>query len=239
MLQVLSARRRPGNGVGTSGDGGEDALARLATGGHDGHFGMTCADACDHLCRACTCGNVEDGGAGHDLVVNVLVICQHCCHHGNIDDPHSALHRLGTGGGVEHDARRALHLRHHGKFHNARACGGAAADAHENGLLGHGKQGLRDDRLAGKGIDGEDSIGIAVTDNRHVGRVGKRLDIAPFDGDAWANRHFFGNTCDRGRQTAFDAHAGSVALDLERRRVLLGGIGAARAEEGLQPGVDA
>ena len=31
VLQVLSARRRPGNGVGTSGDGGKDALARFAT----------------------------------------------------------------------------------------------------------------------------------------------------------------------------------------------------------------
>ena len=131
-----------------------------------------------------------------------------------------------------------MHLRHHGKFHNARACGGATADAHENGLLGHGKQGLRDDGLAGKGVDGEDGIGITVTDNRHVGRVGKRLDVAPFDGDAWADRNLFGDTRDRGGQTAFDAHTGGVALDLERRRVLLGGVWAARAEEGLQPGVD-
>ena len=145
---------------------------------------MTCANACDDLRRACARGNVEDGRAGHDLVVNVLVICQHCCHHGNIDDRHGALYRLGTGGGIEHDTGRTLHLRHHGELNNARACGGAAADAHENGLLGHGKQSLRDDGLAGKGIDGEDGIGIAVADNRHVGRVGKRLDVAPFDGDA-------------------------------------------------------
>ena len=86
------------------------------------------------------------------------------------------LDHLGGGGGVDHTARRALHLGDGCHLNGALAGGGATAHAYEDRALGDGQQRLRNGRLRREGVNGKDGIGIGVADDSHVGGVDERFD---------------------------------------------------------------
>ena len=88
------------------------------------------------------------------------------------------LDHLGGGGGVDHAARRALHLGDGRHLHGALAGGGAAANAHKDRALGDRQQRLRNGGLRRKGVDRKHGVGIGVADDRHVGGVDERFDAA-------------------------------------------------------------
>ena len=88
------------------------------------------------------------------------------------------LDHLGSSGGVDHAARRALHLGDGRHLHGALTGGGAAANAHKDRALGNGQQRLRNGGLRREGVDGKHGVGIGVADDRHVGGVDERFDAA-------------------------------------------------------------
>ena len=88
------------------------------------------------------------------------------------------LDHLGSSGGVDHAARRALHLGDGCHLHGALTGRSSAAHAYEDRALGDGQQRLRNGRLRREGVNGKDGIGIGVADNRDVGGVNERLDAA-------------------------------------------------------------
>ena len=94
------------------------------------------------------------------------------------------LDHLGSGGGVDHAARRALHLGDGCHLHGALTGGGATAHAYKDRALGDGQQRLRNGRLWREGVNGKDSIGVGVTDDRDVGGVDKRLDATTEEREA-------------------------------------------------------
>ena len=95
---------------------------------------------------------------------------------GDVGDVGDVLDHLGSGGGVDHAPRRALHLGDGRHLHGALAGGGAAAHADKDRALGNGQQCLRNGRLWREGVNGKDGIGVGVADDRDVGGVDKRLD---------------------------------------------------------------
>lgn len=88
------------------------------------------------------------------------------------------------GGGVDHTARRALHLGDGCHLNGALAGGGATAHAYEDRALGDGQQRLRNGRLRREGVNGKDGIGIGVADDRDVGGVDERFDTTAEEREA-------------------------------------------------------
>ena len=94
------------------------------------------------------------------------------------------LDHLGGGGGVDHAARRALHLGDGCHLHGALTGGGATAHAYKDRALGDGQQRLRNGGLRREGVDRKDGIGVGVADNRDIGGVNERLDAAAKEREA-------------------------------------------------------
>ena len=95
---------------------------------------------------------------------------------GDVGDVGDVLDHLGGGRGVDHAARRALHLGDSCHLYGALAGGGPAAHADKDWALGNGQQCLRNGRLWREGVNGKDGICVGVADDRDVGGVDKRLD---------------------------------------------------------------
>ena len=81
---------------------------------------------------------------------------------------------------------------------------------HEQRHLGYGEQRLRDDRLAGERVDGENGVGISVANDHGVGGIGERFERMAFDCDAAAMlRYDCGHSRIGGGEATFDA-CGSI-----------------------------
>ena len=65
-------------------------------------------------------------------------------------------------GGVEHHAVSALMFRLDRQTDGAGAGGDSAAHAHKHRHIADGNDGLCDDRLRGKGIDGDNGVGVDI-----------------------------------------------------------------------------
>ena len=61
--KLLRRARRIGDGVGTGGDRGLDALVRAATGRDDWDIREVLSDTSDDIRRFSTSGNIDDGGS--------------------------------------------------------------------------------------------------------------------------------------------------------------------------------
>ena len=94
------------------------------------------------------------------------------------------LDHLGSGGGIDHAARRALHLGDGCHLHGALTGRSSAAHAYKDRALGDGQQRLRNGGLRREGVNGKDSIGVGVADNRDIGGVDERLDAAAEEREA-------------------------------------------------------
>ena len=86
------------------------------------------------------------------------------------------LDHLGGSGGVDHAARRALHLGDGCHLYGALTSRSSAAHAYKDRALGDGQQRLRNGRLRCEGIDRKDGVGVRVADDRDVGGIDERLD---------------------------------------------------------------
>ena len=95
---------------------------------------------------------------------------------GDVGDVGDVLDHLGSGGGVDHAARRALHLGDGCHLYGALTGRSPAAHADKDRALGDGQQRLRNGRLRREGVNGKHGVGVGVADDRDVGGVDKRLD---------------------------------------------------------------
>lgn len=129
------------------------------------------AQLAQDLRRVLTGCDVEDLGAGAHFGVSIVVATNDRGDDGDVGDVSDVLDHLGGGGGVDHAARRALHLGDGCHLHGALAGGGATAHAYKDRALGDGQQRLRNGGLRRERVDRKDSIGIGVADNRDIGGV--------------------------------------------------------------------
>ena len=129
-------------------------------------------------------GDVENLGSGAHFGMRIIVATYDRGDDGDVGDVGDVLDHLGSGGGVDHAARRALHLGDGCHLHGALAGGGATAHTYKDRALGDGQQCLRNGRLRREGVNGKDSIGIGVADDSHVGGVDERLDAAAEEREA-------------------------------------------------------
>ena len=81
---------------------------------------------------------------------------------GDVGDVGDVLDHLGSGGGVDHAARRALHLGDGCHLHGALTSGGATAHTYKDRALGDGQQRLRNGGLRRERVDRKDGIGVGV-----------------------------------------------------------------------------
>ena len=122
--------------------------------------------------------DVEDLGSGAHLGVSIVVATYDRGDDGDVGDVGDVLDHLGSSGGVDHAARRALHLGYGRHLHGTLTGGGAAAHAYKDRALGNSQQRLRNGGLRREGVDGKHGVGIGVADDRHVGGVDERFDAA-------------------------------------------------------------
>ena len=104
------------------------------------------------------CRHIDDGRAGKDLTFGGLIVFRDCGDDWNINHQHGGFDGFRRSGRIDDNACRALHFGHHGQFGHTWTCGGATAHAYEQRHLGYGEQRLRDDRLAGERVDGENGV---------------------------------------------------------------------------------
>ena len=123
---------------------------------------------------------------------------------GDVGDVGDVLDHLGGGGGVDHTARRALHLGDGCHLNGALAGGSATAHAYEDRALGDGQQRLRNGGLRREGVNGKDGIGVGVADDRDVGGVDERLDAAAKERKAAGLLDLIGHAESRLAQTPVD-----------------------------------
>ena len=114
------------------------------------------------------------------------------------------LDHLGSGGGVDHAARRALHLGDGCHLYGALTGRSSAAHAHEDRALGNGQQRLRNGRLWREGVNGKDGIGVGVADDRDVGGVNERLDASAEEREAAGLLNLVGHAEGRLAQASVD-----------------------------------
>ena len=136
------------------------------------------AQLAQDLRRVLAGGDVEDLGSGAHFGMRIIVATYDRGDDGDVGDVGDVLDHLGGSGGVDHAARRALHLGDGRHLHGALTGGGAAANAHKDRALGNSQQRLRNGGLRREGVDGKHGIGIGVADDRHVGGVDERFDAA-------------------------------------------------------------
>ena len=115
--------------------------------------------------------DVENLGTGANLGMRIVIAAHDRGDDGDVRHVGDVLDHLGGSGGVDHAARRALHLGDGCHLHGALTGGGAAAHAYKDRALGNGQQRLRNGRLRREGVNGKDGIGVGVADDRDVGGV--------------------------------------------------------------------
>ena len=118
----------------------------------------------------------EDLGSGAHFGMRIIVATYDRGDDGDVGDVGDVLDHLGSGGGVDHAARRALHLGDGCHLYGALAGRSSATHAYKDRALGDGQQRLRNGRLWREGVNGKDGIGIGVADDSHVGGVDERFD---------------------------------------------------------------
>ena len=148
--------------------------------------------------------DVEDLGAGAHLCVSIVVATNDRGDDGDIGDVGDVLDHLGGGGGVDHAARRALHLGDGCHLHGALTGGGATTHAYKDRALGDGQQRLRNGGLRREGVDRKDGIGIGVADDGHVGGVNERFDTTAEERKAAGLLDLVGHAEGRLAQTPVD-----------------------------------
>ena len=136
------------------------------------------------LRRVFASGDVKNLGAGAHLGVSIVVATYDRGDDGDVGDVGDVLDHLGGGGGVDHTARRTLHLGDGCHLNGALAGGGATAHAYEDRALGDGQQRLRNGGLRRERVDRKDGIGVGVADNRDISGVNERLDAAAEEREA-------------------------------------------------------
>ena len=142
------------------------------------------AQLAQDLWRVLAGRDVKNLGARAHLCVSIVVATYDRGDDGDVGDVGDVLDHLGGGGGVDHTARRALHLGDGCHLNGALAGGGATAHAYEDRALGDGQQRLRNGRLRREGVNGKDGIGIGVADDRDVGGVDERFDTTAEEREA-------------------------------------------------------
>ena len=162
------------------------------------------AQLAQDLGRVFAGGDVENLSSGAHLCVSIVVAANDRGDDGDVGDVGDVLDHLGSGGGVDHAARRALHLGDGRHLHGALTGGGAAANAHKDWALGNGQQRLRNGGLRREGVDGKHGVGIGVADDRHVGSVDERLDAAAKERKAACLLDLVGHAEGRLSQTPVD-----------------------------------
>ena len=176
--------RRVHDGVCAGLDGLLYGLVRASARGDDGHGGEVLADVTHDLGRLGAGGDVEDGDAGIEACLHVLVAGGDGRDDGDVDDASDEADVGVAHGGVHDHGERALGfcvLRDDDGAHAAR---GAAADAHEDGADRGADDGLRDGLLRRERVDGEHGVRVAVADDRDVRGEHDGLDAAPHDDHA-------------------------------------------------------
>ena len=136
------------------------------------------------LGRVLAGGDVENLGAGAHLGVGIVVAANDRGDDGDVGDVGDVLDHLGSGGGVNHAARRALHLGDGCHLHRALTGRSSAAHAYKDRALGDGQQCLCNGGLRRERVDRKDGIGVGVADNRDIGGVNERLDAAAEEREA-------------------------------------------------------
>ena len=123
---------------------------------------------------------------------------------GDVGDVGDVLYHLGSSGGVDHAARRALHLGDGCHLHGALTSRSSAAHAYEDRALGDGQQRLRNGGLRRERVDRKDGIGIGVADDSNVGGVNERLDASAEERKAAGLLDLVGHAKGRLAQTPVD-----------------------------------
>ena len=123
---------------------------------------------------------------------------------GDVGDVGDVLYHLGSSGGVDHAARRALHLGDGCHLHGALTGRSSAAHAYKDRALGDGQQRLRNGGLRRERVDRKDGIGVRVADNRDVGGVNERLDASAEERKAAGLLDLVGHAKGRLAQTPVD-----------------------------------
>ena len=136
------------------------------------------------LRRVFASGDVKNLGAGAHLCVSIVVATYDRGDDGDVGDVGDVLDHLGSSGGVDHTARRALHLGDGCHLNGALTGRSSAAHAYKDRALGDGQQCLRNGRLRREGVNGKDGIGIGVADDRDVGGVDERFDTTAEEREA-------------------------------------------------------
>ena len=148
--------------------------------------------------------DVEDLGSGAHFGMRIIVATYDRGDDGDVGDVGDVLDHLGSGGGVDHAARRALHLGDGCHLYGALAGRSSAAHAYKDRALGDGQQRLRNGGLRREGVDGKDGIGVGVADDRDVGCVDKRLDATAKERKAAGLLDLVGHAEGRLAQTPVD-----------------------------------
>ena len=123
---------------------------------------------------------------------------------GDVGDVGDVLDHLGSSGGVDHAARRALHLGDGCHLHGALTGRSSAAHAYKDRALGDGQQRLCNGRLGREGVNGKDGIGIGVADDSNVGGVDERFDATAEERKAAGLLDLIGHAKGRLAQTPVD-----------------------------------
>ena len=129
-------------------------------------------------------GDVEDGDAGIEARLHVLVAGGDGRDDGDVDDAADEADVGVAHGGVHDHGERALGLCVLRDDDGAHAARGAAADAHEDGADRGADDGLRDGLLRRERVDGEHGVRVAVADDGDVRGEDDGLDAAPHDDHA-------------------------------------------------------
>ena len=203
-LQLLGRRRRPNDGVGAGGDGLTDALGRLAARCDERQVGIVLAQLAQDLGRVLAGRDVEDLGSGAHFGVSIVVATYDRGDDGDVGDVGDVLDHFGSSRGVDHTARRALHLGDGCHLYGALTGRSSAAHAYKDRALGNGQQRLRNGRLWREGVNGKDGIGVGVADDRDVGGVDKRLDATTEERKAAGLLDLIGHAESRLAQTPVD-----------------------------------
>ena len=162
------------------------------------------AQLAQDLGRVLAGGDVENLGSGAHFGMRIIVATYDRGDDGDVGDVGDVFDHLSSGGGVDHAARRALHLGYGRHLHGALAGGGAAANAHKDRALGNGQQRLRNGGLRREGVDGKHGVGIGIADDRHVGGVDERFDAAAKERKAAGLLDLIGHTEGRLAQAPVD-----------------------------------
>ena len=123
---------------------------------------------------------------------------------GDVGDVGDVLDHLGSSGGVDHAARRALHLGDGCHLHGALTGRSSAAHAYKDRALGDGQQRLRNGGLRRERVDRKNGIGVGVADNRDIGSVNERLDAAAEEREAAGLLDLVGHAKSSLAQTSVD-----------------------------------